>query len=101
MKIFISFILGGASSFAAADFIKRNQKPVIEKWHNKYFLKSEDFLNNLTLTFGIGIGELHRQEPIESNWAPMKVLMPLIDHDINIQEVLQKYNLKKSNKNIG
>ncbi len=77
----------------ASDYIKKGIKPEIEVWHNKKYIKTDDFISNATLYFGIGVNELHREEPIKINWAPYEVVNPLIYHDINIDESLRKYSI--------
>lgn len=78
-----------------SDFLKRGIKPKIENWRNKEFLKNEDFITGAVLYFGIGFGEMQRQDPITRNWKPFITEMPLIDHNIWIDEVLKKYNIKQ------
>lgn len=79
----------------AADFLKKGERPVIERWRNKQYLKDEDFISEATLYFGIGFEELHRQGPIIKNWRPFKVEMPWIEHMVNHDEVLRKYSMKQ------
>ena len=76
-------------------FIVKGIKPQIEKWHNKQYLKNDDFTNNPTLYFGIGFDEIHRRDSIVRNWQPYQVEMPLIDNNINIKELLNDYNIKQ------
>jgi hypothetical protein len=47
------------------------------------------------LYFGIGFEEMHRQGPIQKNWQPFKVEMPLIDHMIDNDAVLKKYGIRQ------
>lgn len=77
------------------DYLKKGIVPEIEKWHNKHFLKSEDFIENATLYFGIGFMEAHREEPIRFNWQPFKVEMPLIDEVVDNDEILALYNIRQ------
>lgn len=79
----------------ASDFLKKNRKPQIEHWRNKEYLKTEDFVTNATLYFGIGFDEMHREGPITKNWAPFKVDFPLISHNIWKDKLLQKYDIKQ------
>jgi hypothetical protein len=78
-----------------SDFLKRGIKPKIEKWRNHECLKQEDFISGATLYFGIGFGEMHRQEPITKNWKPFFAVMPLIDNNIWIDEVLKKHEIRQ------
>ncbi|QOY37696.1 hypothetical protein AWH56_008985 [Anaerobacillus isosaccharinicus] len=78
----------------AMDYFKEGTKPEVEYWHNRHFLKEEDFLNGeITLYFGISFEEMHREGPIRANWKPFEVVMPLIDHFIEPNEILKKYGL--------
>jgi hypothetical protein len=79
----------------ASQFLKKGIKPDIEKWHNRHFLKSDDFVSNATLYFGIGFEEMHREGPIKKNWKPFKVEMPLIDNMIDNDEILKKYSIRQ------
>ncbi|MDE3837913.1 hypothetical protein C0966_00630 [Bacillus methanolicus] len=79
----------------AANYLKKGVVPEIEKWYNKHFLKSDDFVKDATLYFGIGFEEMHRQRPIVENWKPFKVEMPLIDNIIDNDEALRKYNIRQ------
>ncbi|CAG9608030.1 phosphoadenosine phosphosulfate reductase family protein [Pseudoneobacillus rhizosphaerae] len=79
----------------SAQYLKKGIVPEVEKWHNKQYLKAEDFITDATLYFGIGFEEMHREGPIRANWKPFKVEMPLIDHVINNDEVLKKYNIRQ------
>lgn len=76
-------------------FIMKGEKPPIEKWLNRQFLKSEDFVESATLYFGIGFDEMHRAAPIEENWKPFKTLFPLIDHNIDKDALLERYNIRQ------
>lgn len=79
----------------AARYLKKGIIPEIEKWHNKHFLKSENFVEGATLYFGISFEEMHREEPIRANWKPFKVAMPLIENIIDNDSILAKYNIKQ------
>lgn len=79
----------------AANYLKRGIVPEIEKWHNRDFLKNENFVENATLYFGIGWMEAHREGPIRANWRPFKIEMPLIDNVINNDQVLRKYKIRQ------
>lgn len=79
----------------ARQFLKKGIKPKIEKWRNKQFLKSEEFVSDATLYFGIGFDEMHREGPIRKNWKPFDVEMPLIDNVIDNDEILKKHNIKQ------
>ncbi|WJV32336.1 hypothetical protein QTG56_23530 (plasmid) [Rossellomorea sp. AcN35-11] len=74
--------------------MKKGKEPEVVKWYNKEYLINDNFLEDATLYFGIGIGELHREEPIRSNWAPYKVYMPLIENMIDVDEVLKKHKIR-------
>jgi hypothetical protein len=79
----------------AANYLKKGIVPEIEKWYNKHFLKSDDFVKDATLYFGISFEEMHREGPIKANWKPFKVVTPLIDNIIDNDEVLKKYNIRQ------
>lgn len=79
----------------SANYLKKGIIPEVEKWHNKNFLKVEDFITEATLYFGIGFEEMHREGPIRANWKPFKVEMPLIENVIDNDEVLKKYSIKQ------
>lgn len=79
----------------SANYLKKGMVPEIEKWYNKEFLKSENFITDATLYFGIGFDEMHREGPIRHNWQPFKVEMPLIDNVIDNNEILNKYGIKQ------
>lgn len=79
----------------SANYLKKGIVPEIEKWHNKQFLKAENFISDATLYFGIGFEEMHREGPIRENWKPFKVEMPLIENVIDNDEVLKKFNIRQ------
>ncbi|MDF2649635.1 MAG: hypothetical protein K0Q73_5440 [Paenibacillus sp.] len=79
----------------ARDFLKKGKLPAIEKWRNAVFLKDRDFITDATLYFGIGYEEMHRAPAIEANWQPFKVEFPLIDNNINKDDVLKKWDIKR------
>ncbi len=79
----------------SADYLKKGIVPEIEKWHNKEYLKAEDFITDATLYFGIGFEEMHREGPIRHNWKPFKIEMPLIENVIDNNEVLKKYGIRQ------
>lgn len=79
----------------AANYLKKGIVPEIEKWHNKHFLKDEDFITDATLYFGIGWMEAHREDPIRVNWQPFRVSMPLVENEIDNDEILKKYNIRQ------
>jgi hypothetical protein len=79
----------------SSQFLKKGIVPEVEKWHNKHFLKADDFVKEATLYFGIGFEEMHREGPIRKNWQPFKVEMPLIDNVIDNYEILNKYRIKQ------
>lgn len=79
----------------SAQYLKKGIVPEVEKWHNKHYLKDEDFITDATLYFGIGFEEMHREGPIKANWKPFKVQMPLIENVINNDEVLKKYGIRQ------
>lgn len=80
----------------SADFLKKGKKPRIEKWYNQRFLKSDNFISNAILYFGIGFEEIHREGAIRTNWQPFRVEMPLIENVINNDEILKKYQIKQA-----
>lgn len=98
-KLVYNSMLGDCSKIlkmrVASDYLKKGIKPAIEIWRNRNYLKSEDFITNATLYFGIGFEEMHREKSIRENWKPFKVEMPLIDHNIWRDEVLKKYNIRR------
>lgn len=79
----------------AADYLKKGIVPEVEKWHNKQFLRNVDVVTNATLYFGVSFDEMHREDPIKSNWSPFKVVMPLIENHIENNSVLKKYNIRQ------
>ncbi|MFS0784761.1 hypothetical protein [Bacillus sp. 1P06AnD] len=79
----------------SAQYLKKGIVPEVEKWHNRHFLRSEDFISEATLYFGIGSEEMHREGPIKANWQPFKVVMPLIDNIIDNDAVLKKYSIRQ------
>ncbi|MED4456165.1 hypothetical protein [Metabacillus fastidiosus] len=79
----------------SADYLKKGIVPEIEKWHNKEFLKQADFIHDVTLYFGIGFEEMHREGPIRHNWKPFEVVMPLIENVIDNDKVLKKYDIRQ------
>lgn len=79
----------------SSNFLKRGIVPEIEKWHNRHYLKGEDFISEATLYFGIGFEEMHREGPIRHNWKPFKVEMPLIENVIDNDEILRKYDIRQ------
>lgn len=85
----------------ASKFLKKGEKPPIEKWYNDQFLKApieplaEGFAENTTLYFGIGWEEAHREGPIKANWKPFTVDMPLMDEVIDNEEILKLYNIRR------
>jgi hypothetical protein len=76
-------------------FLKKGKRPKVEYWRNKQFLVSDHFVEDATLYFGIGFDEMHRQDAIVENWKPFTVNMPLIDHYINVDEVLASYGIRQ------
>lgn len=77
----------------ARDFLKKGISPKEEYWMNKEYLKSENFREDAILYFGIGFDEMHREGPIRKNWKPFEVVMPMIDHVIDNDEILKKYEI--------
>ncbi|WP_419879438.1 hypothetical protein [Brevibacillus centrosporus] len=98
-KLVFNSMIGDCSKVlkmrVAADFLKKGQRPAIEKWRNKQYLKADDFVTEATLYFGIGFEEMHRQGAIVKNWRPFKVEMPLIDHIIYHDEVLKRHQIRQ------
>lgn len=79
----------------SSDFIRKGIVPEIEKWHNKQFLKDENFRDNPILYFGISVNELHREKKIKFHWQPYQVEFPLIYEDIESAEtVLARLKLR-------
>jgi 3'-phosphoadenosine 5'-phosphosulfate sulfotransferase (PAPS reductase)/FAD synthetase len=76
-------------------FLKKGIVPPIEKWTNKQYLKTDDFVQNAILYFGIGFDEMHRAGPIEENWKPFNVMFPLIDYDIDKDAYLKQYAIRQ------
>lgn len=79
----------------ARDFLMKGQRPPIEKWRNREYLRQEDFVTGATLYFGIGFDEMHREEPIKKNWAPFQVVMPLIENNIWTDKILLKHGIRQ------
>lgn len=79
----------------SSQYLKKGIVPEVEKWHNKQFLKAEDFITGATLYFGIGFEEMHREGPIRANWKPFEVKMPLIENIIDNNAVLTKYGIRQ------
>lgn len=77
------------------DFLKRGKLPAVAHWRNEQFLKYADFITDATLYFGIGFDEMHRETAISKNWAPFKVVFPLIENNIWKEKVLKKYDIEK------
>ncbi|MGG3805785.1 phosphoadenosine phosphosulfate reductase family protein [Metabacillus fastidiosus] len=98
-KLVFNNMIGDCSKIlkieVASNYLKKGIVPPIEKWRNKQFLKNEQFIEYATLYFGIGFEEFHRADSIIKNWKPFTVAMPLIDHIIDNDEVLKKYNLRQ------
>jgi hypothetical protein len=79
----------------ARRFIKKGRKPLFEEWHNKKFLKNEDFRKEPILYFGIAFGELHRLAPIKENWKPFEVEFPLAKEFYDYDDLLQEWKIEK------
>lgn len=79
----------------ASNFLRKGIIPKIVKWRNKKYLKSDNISENAILYFGIGFDEMHRENAIIENWKPFRVRMPLIEHTINNEKVLKKYNIRQ------
>jgi len=98
-KVIFNSLIGACSRIlkmeVASNYLKKNITPPIEKWRNKHYLKNENFVDNAILYFGIGFEEMHRAKAIIDNWKPFEVRMPLIDHNISIDAVLKKYNIRQ------
>lgn len=60
-KLVFNSMIGDCSKVlkirVASDFLKKGQRPAIEKWRNKQYLKADDFVTEATLYFGIGFEE--------------------------------------------
>ncbi|MDK8182086.1 phosphoadenosine phosphosulfate reductase family protein [Paenibacillus sp. UMB4589-SE434] len=98
-KLVYNSMIGDCSKLlkmkVARDFLKKGESPAIEKWRNKQYLKTEDFVTGSTLYFGIGFDEMHRQDAIVRNWAPFRVEMPLIENNIWIEKILLKHGIRQ------
>ena len=79
----------------AKKFIKKGIKPNYEEWHNKQYLKQENFTKEPILYFGIGFDEAHRQVAIKKNWQPYQIEMPLIEKNIDVNKAFNEYNIKQ------
>lgn len=79
----------------ASNFIKKGIEPKIVKWRNKQYLKDQNFRENAILYFGIDWTEMHRLDPVQRNWKPFKVEAPLVDEVVNVDELLDKYDIKQ------
>lgn len=79
----------------ARDFLKKGKEPKEKYWVNKQYLKSNEFIKDATLYFGIGFEEMHREAPIKKNWKPFEVVMPMVDNIIDNNETLKKYNIEE------
>jgi hypothetical protein len=78
----------------AKRYLKKGEKPKIEKWHNKQYLKNENFRDNPILYFGISFTEIHRKEAIVRNWKPFDVEMPLITEYVDVDKLLYEYKIE-------
>lgn len=98
-KLVYNSMIGDCSKIlkikVASDFLKKGIVPEIETWRNKEYLKQDDFVTGAILYFGIGFGEMHRQDPITKNWKPFYVNMPLIDNNIWPDKVLEKHYIRQ------
>jgi 3''-phosphoadenosine 5''-phosphosulfate sulfotransferase (PAPS reductase)/FAD synthetase and related enzymes len=98
-KLVFNSMIGDCSKIlkmkVARDFLKKGIKPPIEQWRNKEYLKNEDFITDATLYFGIGFDEMHREDAIRKNWEPFKVEMPLIENNIWVDKVLEKWGIRQ------
>lgn len=97
-KVVFNNRIGNCSKYlkmkVAGDFLIKGKVPKIEKWHNRQFLKSEDFVSDATLYFGISFVEAHRVKGIEKNWGKnFNARFPLIEYFIDNQEVLEKWGI--------
>ena len=79
----------------AARYLKKGIVPEVEKWHNKHYLKNDNFVEGAILYFGISFMEMHREGPIRENWKPFQVEMPLIENDIDNDAILAKHGIKQ------
>lgn len=79
----------------SSQYLKKGIVPEVEKWHNKQFLKAEDFITGAILYFGIGFEEMHREGPIRANWKPFEVKMPLIENIIDNDAILARYGIRQ------
>ncbi|WP_156488317.1 phosphoadenosine phosphosulfate reductase family protein [Fictibacillus phosphorivorans] len=99
-KVIFNSRIGNCSKYlkmkVAADYLKKGKRPNIEKWRNKQYLKHEDFTTEAILYFGIGFMESHRAAPIQKNWQPFKVEMPLINQLwFEHAPVLEEYSIRQ------
>lgn len=79
----------------SSNFIKKGIKPEFESWHNKEYLKDDNFIENATLYFGISFDEFHRTEAITKNWKPFDVEFPLCKMFFDYDELLKQYDIDK------
>lgn len=100
-KILFSSRMGNCSTIlkmkVAADYIKKGKSIKLEKWHNKEYLKSDNFIENATLYFGIEFDEFHRTKAIKENWKPFNVEFPLTKMFLDFDELLKVYDITKPN----
>lgn len=91
--------MGNCSSIlkmkVADNYLKKGIVPLIEEWRNKQYLKSDDFITNATLYFGISFDEYHRTKAIKENWKPFEVEFPLCKIFYDFDELLKKYSIEK------
>lgn len=98
-KTLFSNRLGNCSVFLKTRLSRRvlsgKRKDSLEIFRNKELLKSEDYIKDPVLYFGIGFDEFHRVEGIKKNWSDWEVEFPLLKEYIDFDELLAHYDIKK------
>lgn len=79
----------------ANDFLKKGITPPVESWINKQYLKTDNFVEDATLYFGITFDEFHRTRAISENWAPFPTEFPLCKTYLDYDELLALYGISK------
>lgn len=98
-KILFNSRMGNCSTYlkmkVASDYVKKGIVPKQENWINRHFLKSEKFLEDPILYFGISFDEFHRTKAIAYNWEPCQVEFPLCKLYFDYDELLKQYDIAK------
>jgi len=79
----------------AADFLKKGIAPITNEWVNKKYLKSDEFVEDAILYFGISFDEYHRTKAIAFNWKPFNVEFPLCKIFYDYDLLLKQYGIEK------